>query len=92
MWSAVISVLTGFALGFPSLRSSGLTSRAVTIPQGAKWQIEIHAPIDFSGTGAVEPADAKVWTLDFWEATSEDDDGTTAIQKLRVCFFSHILA
>ncbi|KAH6660102.1 glycoside hydrolase superfamily [Truncatella angustata] len=101
MWAGkpytAISLLAGVGLGSPSIRGNGLTARATTIPQGAKWQIEIHDPIDFSGSGAIEPADAKVWTLDLWEAIGEDDDGKTAIQKLRehngddiliVCYFN----
>ncbi|KAK9418185.1 putative Glycoside hydrolase superfamily [Seiridium unicorne] len=97
MQSAVLSLFAGIALGSPSPRSHILTPRAVAIPQGAKWQIEIHDPIDFSGSGTIEPADARIWTLDFWETIAKDDDGKTAIQKLRerngddilvVCYFN----
>ncbi|KAI1845701.1 hypothetical protein JX265_008684 [Neoarthrinium moseri] len=88
------------AVGSPApSRSSEASLRraAATIPQGAKWQIEIHDPLDFSGSGPLAPADAKVWTLDLWNAIKKGDDGKTTVQKLRerngndivvICYFN----
>lgn len=84
MISKALPLLASLALALPSLHEDILTARAVTIPQGAKWQIEIHSWLDFPESGTIEPADAKVWTLDFWYAIGEDEAGKTVIQNLKV--------
>ncbi|KAI0136650.1 glycoside hydrolase superfamily [Xylariales sp. AK1849] len=95
--SRLIALLPALTCGSPTWHSIALTSRAVTLPQGAKWQIEIHDPIDFSKTGPIQPADAQVWDLDLWQAIDSDSSGKTAIQKLRerngastlvICYFN----